>query len=193
MIPDNGSHNTLNPDGNLLFSSMFSYHFDMLYNYGMKLTGNAELVKDAVQDLFFRIWKNNVDFTQITYPKAYLLKGLRRQIVNMLELKYHQMNKVQVNDDISVEFSPEDYFIQNQYEEEIRNRVVTALNQLSAKQREAVYLRYFEEMEYEEIAEIMNINIQSVKNNVHRGLESMRDFLTVLLIACMAVNQLSSR
>jgi RNA polymerase sigma factor (sigma-70 family) len=167
-------------DAHQLHASVFKYHFDSLYNYGIKMIRNEELVKDCIQELFFRMWKNNVDFSAVTYLKAYLLKGLRHQILNSLELKCHQMDKVQIEESLHIEFSPEDYFIQNQYEEGLRTKILHALNQLSDKQREAIYLRYFEELEYDEIAEIMNINLQSVKNNVHRGLDSLRNLLGIL-------------
>ncbi len=164
-----------------LHSLAFKDHFDTLYNYGTKVTKDSELVKDCIQELFYRMWKNNIDFSTITYPKSYLIKGLRHQILNVLELKYHQMTKVEVEENISVDFSPEDYYIQNQYEENLRSKVINALNCLSKKQREAIYLRYFENLEYFEIAEIMNINLQSVKNNVQRGLNSLKDLLGLLL------------
>jgi RNA polymerase sigma factor (sigma-70 family) len=164
-----------------LHALAFKNHFDTLYNYGTKVTGNSELVKDCIQELFYRMWKNNIDFSEITYPKSYLIKGLRHQILNVLELKYHQMATIEIEENISFDFSPEDYYIRNQYEENLRIKVLNALNQLSPKQREAIYLRYFENLNYQEIAEIMNINSQSVKNNVQRGLHSLKDLLGILL------------
>ena len=123
-------------------------------------------LKDCIQELFFRIWRNKVDLTSISYIKAYLLKGLRRQILNVLELKYNNVDRIDLEDNFLIEFSHEDYLIQQQEEDGIRNQIIEALNQLTKKQREAIYLRYFEGLEYNEIAEVMNINLQSVKNNV---------------------------
>lgn len=163
------------------YAQAFKYHFDSLYNYGVKMINDSELVKDCIQELFYRMWKNNVDFSTVTYPKSYLLKGLRRQILNVLELKYNQTIKVEVEEHFSIDFSPEDYYIQNQHEEDQRIKITNALNQLSKKQREAIYLRYFEHLEYFEIAEIMNINLQSVKNNVQRGLNSLKELLGLTL------------
>ena len=164
-----------------LHAKIFKFHFDSLYNYGMKITRDPELVKDSIQDLFYRLWKNNIDLHKIINIKPYLLKGLRRQILNVYDLKYHQIHKVEITENTQIEFSPEDYFINNQGEEALRKRVLDALNNLSPKQREAVYLRYFEELDYSEIADIMNINIQSVKNNVQRALDSLRELLTLLM------------
>ena len=162
-----------------LYSATFKYHFDTLYNYGIKITNDSELVKDCIQELFFRIWKNDIDLAKISYLKSYLLIGLRRQILNMLELKFYHVDRIKIEDHFLIEFSAEDYFIQQQFEEDQRRNIIQVLNKLSKKQREAIYLRYFEELEYSEIAEIMNINLQSAKNNVHRGLDSMRELLSL--------------
>ena len=170
-----------------LYTSVFKFHFDALYNYGKKITNDSELVKDCIQELFFRIWKNKVDLTTISYIKAYLLKGLRRQILNVLELKYNNVDKIKLEDNFLIEFSHEDYLIQMQHEAGLKDKVINALNQLAKKQREAVYLRFFEDLEYTEIAEVMNINLQSVKNNVYRGLQSLRSIITILSIFCMTI------
>jgi RNA polymerase sigma factor (sigma-70 family) len=167
-------------DENQLYTSVFKFHFDALYNYGKKMTNDSELVKDCIQELFFRIWKNKVDLNSVSYIKSYLFKGLRRQILNVLELKYNHINTIELEDNFLIEFSHEDYFIQLQNEYGLKQKVINALNKLSKKQREAVYLRYFEELEYSEIAEVMNINVQSAKNDVHRGLESLRNIITIL-------------
>ena len=164
-----------------LYSATFKYHFDSLYNYGIKITSDSELVKDCIQELFFRIWKNNIDLAKVSFLKSYLLIGLRRQILNMLEMKFYHVDKIKIEDHFLIEFSAEDYFIQQQFEEEQRNNIIQVLNKLTKKQKEAIYLRYFEELEYSEIAEIMNINLQSAKNNVHRGLDAMRELLSLYL------------
>ena len=161
-------------DVDQLFTSVYRHYFDILYNYGIRIAKDEDLVKDGIQELFFRIWKNHINLLAVSNLKTYLLKGLRNQIINILELKNNKINRIEIEDNISVEFSPEDYYINNQLEDAVRKRVLQALNKLSKKQREAIYLRYFEELEYDEIAEIMNINIQSVKNNLQRSYPSLK-------------------
>jgi RNA polymerase sigma factor (sigma-70 family) len=163
-----------------LFSEVFTIHFNSLYNYGMKISRNRELVEDCIQELFFRIWKNNINLKAISNPKSYLLKGLRHQIMNTIALKNNHPEKADILETITIEFSHEDLYIQNQSEEEIRKKVLSAINRLSEKQREAIYLRYFEELSYEEIAQIMTINLQSAKNDVQRGIKTLREYLGVI-------------
>lgn len=164
-------------DADQVFTYIFNYYFNNLYNYGFRLIQNEELVKDCIQELFLRIWKNKINLLSINNLKAYLFKGLRHQIINMLELKNNTIEKTNVEENFAIEFSPEDYFIINQDEENIRKRVIHAINQLTEKQREVIYLRYFEELEYQEIAKIMNITIQSVKNSLHRSTLPLKYYL----------------
>lgn len=165
-----------------LHSQVFRQYFDSLYQYGIKLTRNPELAEDCIQDLFFRMWKNNVDLSNVQNVKSYLLKSLRRQIFNVFELQHYKVAKADVEEAVQLEFSAEDYYIKHQTEENLRTRITTALNKLSPKQREAVYLRYFEELNYQEVAEVMNINLQSAKNTVSRALDSLKDLLTSFLV-----------
>ncbi len=161
-------------DSKQLFTSVFRYYFSSLFNYGVRLTQNEDLVKDSIQEVFLRIWKNNINLLSINNLKTYLFRSLRNQLINILELRNNKIEKTEIEEEFVIEFSPEDYFINNQTEDNIRKRVTQALNQLTKKQREAIYLRYFEELEYEEIARIMNINIQSVKNNIQRSLVPLK-------------------
>ncbi|HYX08282.1 MAG TPA: sigma-70 family RNA polymerase sigma factor [Bacteroidales bacterium] len=166
-----------NADAEKMLTDVFRTHFDSLFAYGLKISEDKELVKDCIQELFYRLWKNNTGAQNVNSMKFYLFKALRRQILNAFDLKSFQINKVSTDKIIHFEISPEDLLIQNQTEKSQRERILVALNQLSPRQREAVYLRYFEELDFRETARIMDINVQSAKNNVYRALETLKDIL----------------
>ncbi|WP_230372019.1 RNA polymerase sigma factor, partial [Bacteroides thetaiotaomicron] len=65
--------------------------------------------------------------------------------------------------------SKEEYDVKNEF-----SLVKRLLDQLSPRQREALTLYYIEEKKYEDICEIMNMNYQSVRNLMHRGLTKLR-------------------
>lgn len=168
----------LGGDKNAL-SLIFISHYDDLYNYGLKLCGKEDVVKDAVQDLFLKLWKNKANLKPILSVKPYLFKSLRHHIHDSIEL---QKSYVQIDNDsddsiFEVTYSHEDFLINNQVKEDIKKKVIKALNELTSRQREAIYLRYFEELEFETIAIIMETNVQSVRNTIYRGMEVMRDFM----------------
>ena len=76
-----------------------------------------------------------------------------------------------------VTYSHEDFLINGQINEENRIKVTTALNKLTSRQREAIYLRFFENLNFETIAQVMEMNIQSVRNLIHRAMQLMRDLI----------------
>lgn len=164
------------------FNEVFKVQFDSLYNYGLKITGKSDLVEDSIQEVFFRIWRNNIDLNTVSNVKSYLFKALRRQLFNVLKLKSSQTFSIEYELNGEMEFSPEDFIITSQAEEEIQKNVMLALNRLPDRQREAIYLRYFENLSFDEISAVMNINTQSVKNSVFRGIETMRKMFPGIIL-----------
>lgn len=174
-------------------SEIFLNHYDDLYNYGFKLFGNADIVEDSIQDLFLKLWKNRKKLQSIHAIKPYLFKSLRNQILDNLEL-IKPWKSIENDDEtmFQVIYSHEDFMVDNQIKEEISLRVITTLNKLSGRQREAIYLRYFENLEFETIGQIMNMNIQSVRNNIHRAMKLMRDMMLLPVFFIIAGLTLSN-
>jgi RNA polymerase sigma factor (sigma-70 family) len=175
-------------------ATIFLLFHDDLYRYGLKLSGNENLVEDSLQDLFLQLWKNRHNLKPIDNLKPYLFKSFRNHVIDNVEL---QNPVIQVEIDFEhpfeVTYSPEDFIIQQQVSEENRLKIIEALNNLSSRQREAIYLRYFEELDFDMIAIIMDMNVQSVRNTLHRGLQALRNLmlLHLFLMATSRFNFLS--
>ena len=157
-------------------SYIFKMHYKELYNYGLKLSNDADFTMDSMQDLFLKLWKNRAHLGNISEIKPYLFKALRNKIVDNFKVlpKYDPVNEDDVQE-MNVEYSYEDLLISKQLTKEKREKLIKALNQLSPKQREAVYLRFFEELDFATIAVIMKTNVQSVRNTLHRAMTSLRN------------------
>src|SRR6201985_3714086 len=82
-----------------------------------------------------------------------------------------------------IDFSPEEIVVRNEEYENLQTRIAALLNELPRRQKEVIYLRYFEEMDYTQIAEVMGIHYQSVLNLTQKALLKLRsaDLLTLLL------------
>ena len=63
-----------------------------------------------------------------------------------------------------------------------QEQIARALQLLSDRQREVLYLKYFEEIDYKQIAEMLGINYQSVRNTASAGLKALRKLLAWLLV-----------
>lgn len=154
---------------------IFKAYYTELYNYGLKLTGNKDFTMDSVQDLFLKLWKNKEHLPKVSDTKPYLFKAFRNQLIDNMKIHSKFENQsLKEEFEFNVEFSHEDIIITKQLTKEKREKIIDALNQLTPKQREAVYLRYFEDLDFETISNIMKTNIQSVRNTLHRAMSVLR-------------------
>ncbi len=176
-------------DGNKeAIATIFLLFHDDLYRYGLKLAGNRNLVEDSIQDLFLQLWKNRRNLRPVDNLKPYLFKSFRNHMLDNLELRNPVIHiESDFEHPFEITYSHEDFIIREQVSEENLRKITEALNNLSSRQREAIYLRYFEELDFDTIAIIMDMNIQSVRNTLHRGLQSLRN-LMLLQLFMMAIS-----
>lgn len=153
-------------------------HIDFLLRYGHGLSADQALVEDCIHDLFVSIWNNREGLGPNDAIRPYLLVSLRRKIIR--EQK-RQQARLSIDPSEIPGFDIDPSMVdpggsQENHEEHLA-KTKAALQQLSKRQREALYLKYFENLSYEEICEVMGINYQSVRNLVHTGINTLRKVL----------------
>lgn len=160
------------------FEHIFRSYYSDLYGYGLKLCGKPELVKDVIQELFVSVWERREELGKIHSLKVYLLVSLRRRILKLLykEKREQTMLHEQFEPD-DFYFTAEEIMIRDEDLEERKRDLQEALNRLPTRQKEVIYLRFYNGMSYEEIEEILSINYQSVRNHVHRAIKTLREIL----------------
>lgn len=162
--------------------------FKGLYNYALKLLQDNDLANDAVQELFVKIWTKRADIGKLHRVKPYFFTVLRRQIFNQLrnlQLRELRISRIPRPD---IDFSPEEIVVKNEEYLSLQKKISALLNELPKRQKEVIYLHYFEEMDYALIAAIMGINYQSVLNLTQKALQKLRtaDLLPILLsLSCL--------
>ena len=178
------------------FQAIYFHHFPHLYEYGMRLVSDKELVKDCIHDLFIKLWNNKSNLGDVTAIRSYLLVSLRTTVYNKLKQRT-RLVATEISDSYPFEmvFSVESEFITKETRSAQGQQLVEALNQLTSRQKEVIYLRYFEELEYEDIAAIMNITVKATYKLTARGLESLRHILklpnaSLLLLLLLARSEL---
>jgi len=145
------------------FSQLYDLHVRILFNYGLKLTLDKELLKDCIHEL-----------GTIDNLKSYLFISLKNKLCDELRRRmYMSDTAVEEVNAISSMDVEEDYVEEEQQKNDF-SLVKHLLGQLSPRQREALTLYYIEERKYEDICDIMDMNYQSVRNLMHRGLTKLR-------------------
>lgn len=155
---------------------LFRLFYSSLFDYGIKIVADEEIVKDGIQKLFLRLWKNHNSLGQAESVQAYLLFSLRRILLRHItsQKTRSEYSRVYVDELFAVSFSMEEVIIQKELELEKKQELVKAMNHLNPRQKETLFLRYYHGLTNQEIAEVMDINRQSVKNNLSRAIQSLR-------------------
>ncbi|UYZ62400.1 RNA polymerase sigma factor [Hymenobacter weizhouensis] len=165
------------------FTRIFLTHYDALFSYGLKLAADEELVKDCIQTLFQKLWRRRDGLGPVALIKPYLYKALRRTIGDETKLlRRHRLLLPAYSDEFDITYSHEDFLVAQQYSQEQSGRLLAVLNRLSRRQREAIYLKFFDGFSYEKISEIMGLNLQSVRNLVHQALKALKKALLLSLL-----------
>lgn len=137
---------------------IYKTYFNSLFKYGMKLHPDEGLVKDCIHDLFISIWLSRERLSLTDSIKYYLLASLKRKIAS-------QQQKGRAFDAFPAEMafssSPEDLLIGEQSHRELRAKLTKVMDQLPRRQKEILYLRYYEGLDTKETAAMMELSVNS--------------------------------
>ncbi|MGB1241388.1 MAG: RNA polymerase sigma factor [Chitinophagales bacterium] len=162
------------------FTELFRRYYTKLYDYGTHLVSHREgLLKDTIQDLFAELWAKKEKLSDVQYVKTYLFKSFRRKLLRELKKQRRFLfvfDHTHIQPD-AFSFSIEDLTIATEMKEEIRLKVTEALEGLTVSQREIIYLKFKDNLDYEEIEDITQLKYQSIRNSVHRALKVLRNVL----------------
>jgi RNA polymerase sigma-70 factor (ECF subfamily) len=157
-------------------SQIFTLYYSDLYHYGIKICNMPELVKDSIQDVFFRIWERRNFLGNVQSPKAYLISSLRRKLFVNKETPVGELSdqviKAAEKDNFS--FTDSEFLEIAEISSQLRKMIINSINALPEKQRELVFLRFYYGLRYHEIAQIMAVNEQTVKNLMQRTIANLR-------------------
>ncbi|GGM94655.1 DNA-directed RNA polymerase sigma-70 factor [Dyadobacter beijingensis] len=161
---------------------MQGYYSD-LFHWGVRLHGEREFVKDCIQDMFVNLWKMQQSAAAngagpaggVANVRSYLLVSLKTRILRELSKK-HVTHQSMLSDEysFSVEFSSDLRLIDEEHEIYQVRKLECVLNSLSERQKELIYLRFYQSLSFEQIAEVMNLSRQSVYNLLQKSLGSLR-------------------
>jgi len=137
---------------------IYNTYFPSLYRYGMKLCPDSNLVKDSIHDLFTGIWLSRERLSATDSIRFYLLASLKRRISRQQGL----LNRW-ADQSVAMPFagSHEEVLIGEQTDKERKEKLEKVINGLPRRQREILYLRYYEGLDTQETAAIMSLSVSS--------------------------------
>ena len=136
------------------YAELYDLYVQMLYNYGLKMTGDQELLKDCIHDVFVKVYLKRNEFRRQTFTTPN-------------EVEDYEYRRAE--EDVEKDFlCQERNMLQH-------DQVAHLMQNLTRRQRQAITLYYLEERKYDEICKIMQMNYHSVRNLMHRGMLKLRE------------------
>jgi RNA polymerase sigma factor (sigma-70 family) len=159
---------------------LFRRHYAMLYDYGMKISRQAELVKDSLQEIFVYVWEKRKNISEVDSVRAYLLVSLRRELLKSLDRAQqrqasHQRFEVE---QAQTYFSPEDFLVMQEKKNADQRAMKKALQEIPPRLREALYLKTYDGLTYKEISLIMKVSPQVARNYVSEAFHRLREIVS---------------
>lgn len=188
MFDDNELWSNIKEGDKKSFSLLFEKYYQDLISYGNSLSSNSEKVQDCVQDVFADVWLYRDSLQEFVVVKSYLLSSVKKRIARLF-VRDRVFRKVASTESIEFlfDFSVEHSLINDEITAERVLHLNKLLNDLTPRQKEALYLRYHQGLSVEQIAELMDLNYQSANNLLYRGLLNLRkefkeNFSSILLV-----------
>ena len=161
---------------NLHFQYYYRRYVNRLFNYGMHSCKDRDLVKDCLQELFARLWAKRETLGVAGSVNFYLFKSFRRLLIRRLIANRKFSLPFQGEPSSVFEFIPscEDSIIENEVKSQRMEMLKASMNALTKRQREAIFLKFFNELSYHEVASIMDLRVDSVYNLLSKAIDVLR-------------------
>jgi RNA polymerase sigma-70 factor (ECF subfamily) len=149
------------------FECLIIFFHPQLINFACSLSGNHELAKDAVQDVWISISKKLSKLKDPRAFKSWIFRALRWRVLDLIKAKSYHFQPIE-NTNFSVEL--DESVIEKQ---QLRKMI----EKLPDRDRSVIYLFYLVELPLAEIAQVMEIPLGTVKSRLNRSRASLQQQL----------------
>lgn len=151
-------------------------YYEALLRYGYQFTPDVHLLQDAVQILFVKLWENRRGLDRPASVKNYLYKAFRNTLINQIRASNRRAT-IPLDEDLPFgsESPAEEMLILSEVEKERKRIVDKKLQQLTNRQREAIYLRFYLGLTYEDMANLLDIDKGGAYKLIHRAIDRLRN------------------
>lgn len=158
------------------FDTLFKRYYNGLVRYASKSIPDRMLVEELVMDVMMRVWKKSGQIATPPGFKAYILRALKNAILNHFRSGIPPIVSIEEhNEDLKLQtnISADSKILQ----EEIKEKYLAAVSTLSDKKKEVFILSREENLSYKEIAQVLNISVNTVENYMSASLSHVREKL----------------
>jgi RNA polymerase sigma factor (sigma-70 family) len=167
---------------NAAYSLIYKNYFGNLFVQGLQFTGDKELIRDCIHDVFVKIYMNRTTLGPVDNVKVYLFTALRNSILTALKKAGRHSGTLDGLSEcvITRAVTIEEEYIDKEHETQRQQLINKIFSLLPARQREAVHYRFFEGMSLDQIGVLMGMNYQSVQNLLQRALKKINKYAKIV-------------
>ncbi|CDF78633.1 RNA polymerase ECF-type sigma factor [Formosa agariphila KMM 3901] len=176
-------NNVLNNIGNkAVFKSTFNKFYKELVIYAHNFLYDQQASEDLVQDVYIYLWENSEKIEIKTSIRAYLYKAVQNRCLNYLKsLKVEvDLDTINLNTYITTDYDLN--ILDNQDKLIIYNHVLKVVDQFPERMKQIFKLKYLQGYKYSEIAEELDVSINSVKTQLQRAKLKLNEAMVVILL-----------
>ena len=166
----------------LAFSLIYKKYVNELFAYGIALGFERETVKDAIQEVFYKLHTNKKHLSKLDTLKSYLLKMLKNYLIDLYRVEIETADIESYEPTFSIKTTILDELITKEEQTQLQAKIDSLLSLLTNRQREAVYLRFIQEMEYEEIGKLLDLTPHASRKLVSRAVKRMREEASIAML-----------
>lgn len=144
---------------------------DKVFRFAKKILNDHDEAEDVVQDLFEKLWKMQNQLQKYDNIEAFVIKTTKNLCLD--RQKHEKINAQKIRE---MEFHQHTGEYQNESEKNDINKIIkSTIQQLPEKQKLIIHLRDIEGYEFDEIVEIMEMDINAVRMNLSRARKAVKE------------------
>jgi RNA polymerase sigma factor (sigma-70 family) len=164
------------------FETIYNEFVDVLFAYGSKITSNKALLEDAIQDVFIDVYTYGKSLRHPELLEFYLFKVLKRNLIHKLKENSRFDHSTEVQDHFDLKF-PVEFIEQEKQELEKQCKLLQLeIQNLDARKRELLFLKFNSGLTYAEIGQLLNMKPDTAKKQVRRIIKYFHKHLSERII-----------
>lgn len=166
------------------FVYIYNLYIEDLVRYGNQIVADKPLVEDAIQDIFVSFWEKRDKLADVRSIKFYLLTAIRRILLRKIKKERlfisRNFEKTEMFE-IVPSFLDENLRLSS--ENDLKDKINSVISKLTRRQREIIYLKFYHNLSYKEIADMLKLDQKYTYNLAARALSNFKDkFILVVSI-----------
>lgn len=164
------------------YKVLYEKYIDQMYSYGRALGVDEDTLYDLIHDVFLHFFDHQNEISEGEHEKNYLLRCLKNRFISQKRKEVGCEELIETEDYFfQISVSGLDRIEEEEERKELTEQIENMLQCLTGRQREAIYLRYMQELEYDEIAVLLGLTTKGSRKLIYRAINRIRENYLLLL------------